>query len=343
MSVFWAQPAMRKMVVLGFWILCGGISPLLAWGEEGHRIVAEIARRHMDPEVLKEVELGLDGMSLEEASTWMDDVRREKRYYHMVTWHYVNLEKGEKYHKNNKEENAINSMRDVVKKLNNREKYTKGEIAVFIRVLFHLVGDLHQPMHTGYGSDRGGNNIHVTFDGKATNLHGVWDYNIIKSAGITAGDCMALKESLSSADLKSMKKLNVFEWFKESRKHLDFAYSFKDGVIDQKYTEQAAGVIKLQLLRAGVRLAAILTRLYKKAEPAIEKDEQEGRLPSFNWPDTRPRYALGANQFFIVSSALPAKNRRIAVISALEKLRFNASFARYSRSWNVVHALSAVS
>lgn len=327
-----AKPAMRKMAIFGIWLSCGMLSPLFAWGEEGHRIVAEITRRHLDPEVLKEVEQGLDGMSLEDASTWMDDVRREKRYYHMVTWHYVNLEKGEKYHKNNKEENAINSMRDVVKKLNNREKYSKGEIAVFIKVLFHLVGDLHQPMHTGYGSDRGGNNISVSFDGKATNLHAVWDYNIIKSAGITPGDCMAMKESMSSADLKSMKKLNVFEWFKESRKHLEFAYSFKEGVIDQKYTEKAAGIIKLQLLRAGVRLAAILTRLYKQAEPAMEKDEQEGRLPSFNWPEDRPRHALNPRQFWTVSSATPAKNFRIAAISDFDRFRLSASLPRYNRS-----------
>jgi hypothetical protein len=255
----------------------------------------------------------------------------------------VNLEKGEKYVKANKDENAINSMRDVVKKLNNRQKYSKSEVAVFLKVLFHLVGDLHQPMHTGYGSDRGGNNISVTFHGKATNLHAVWDYNIIKTANIVPGDCLAMKDQLSDADLKGMKKLNVFDWFKESRKNLDFAYSFKDDTIDQKYVDQAARVIKIQLLRAGVRLAAILTRLYGRPEPKMERDEQEGRLPSFNWPTERPAYALRPNQFFVISSAVPAKNRWIAAASDFEKLRLSASFPRYALIANAEQRLSAVS
>ena len=146
---------MVNVRIISSLLMLVAFSPLYSWGDAGHRIVAEIARKHLDEDVLKAVEEALDGTSFSDASVWMDEVRKEKRYYHMVTWHYVNVEKGEKYRKRSKDENAINELRYFVKKLNNRNKYDKQEIAVFLKILFHLVGDLHQPLHTGYGSDRG--------------------------------------------------------------------------------------------------------------------------------------------------------------------------------------------
>ena len=53
-----------------------------------------------------------------------------------------------------------------------------------LKVIFHLIGDLHQPLHTGYASDRGGNTKSVRYFNKSTNLHYVWDELIIKSEKI---------------------------------------------------------------------------------------------------------------------------------------------------------------
>ena len=80
--------------------------------------------------------------------------------------------------------------------------------------------------------------MHVQINGKATNLHGVWDYEIIAMKNIVAGDCLALKEKMSASELEEAKKLNVFQWFNESRAEVEPAYKIgADGVLDQKYID----------------------------------------------------------------------------------------------------------
>lgn len=246
---------------------------LYAWGEEGHKIVAEIAKRHLDKDTLAQVEAALDGTTFDDASIWMDEVRREPRYYHMVNWHYINLEKGEEY-KKNKEENSVNELRRAVKKLNNRKKYDKKDTAKHLKIIFHLIGDLHQPLHNGYGSDRGGNNVNVEYNGNAANLHGLWDYEIISARKITVAECLKLKKGLSAENIKAIEKLNVVDWFTESRAYVDQAYEIGDGKISEAYVDKNAEVIKMQMLRGGMRLAAILKRLYKKGANK-EKDETD--------------------------------------------------------------------
>ncbi len=265
---------LKKYIPL--WALCSFLfsaTGLFAWGEEGHKIVAEIAKRHLDKDTLAAVTDALEGDSFEDASIWMDEVRKESRYFHMATWHYINLEKGEEYVKN-KEENSVNELRRAVKQLNNRKKYSKKDTAKHIKIIFHLIGDLHQPLHNGYGSDRGGNNVKVEYNGNETNLHGLWDYEIISAKKITAAECMKLKAALSADDIKAIEKLNVVDWFKQSRAFVDQAYEIGDGKITEAYVDKNAEVIKKQMLYGGMRLAAILKRLYKKGAEKTKDESQ---------------------------------------------------------------------
>lgn len=239
---------------------------IYSWGEDGHKILAEIAKRHLDKDTLAKVTEALDGATFDEASIWMDEVRKDSPYYHMVTWHYINLEKGEIFRNDTKEENVVNELRRVVKKLNNRHKYKKKDIARHLKILFHLLGDLHQPLHTGYGSDRGGNNVPVEINGNATNLHGTWDYEIIAMKKITADDCMRLENQMTPEEVDAVKRLNVVDWFKESRSHVSPAYEIGDGKLTDAYIEVSANVIRKQLYKGGIRLAAVLTRLFKEAD-----------------------------------------------------------------------------
>ncbi len=79
--------------------------------------------------------------------------------------------------------------------------------------LIHVIGDAHQPLHCGYGYDRGGNDVKVTLFGEETELHAVWDTGMIyhyldglngtkNARGTYGGDWYDLYEYLS-ADLKS--------------------------------------------------------------------------------------------------------------------------------------------
>ena len=48
-------------------------------------------------------------------------------------------------------------------------------------MLIHLIGDMHCPMHAGRKQDRGGNGTTVKFFGKKSNLHSVWDSDLLES------------------------------------------------------------------------------------------------------------------------------------------------------------------
>src|SRR5690554_7846576 len=49
----------------------------------------------------------------------------------------------------------------------------------YLMILVHLVGDVHQPLHVGNGKDRGGNDVKVSWFGENSNLHKIWDSEII--------------------------------------------------------------------------------------------------------------------------------------------------------------------
>ena len=71
-----------------------------------------------------------------------------------------------------------------------KEKLSKKEVKIKICYLFHLIGDLHQPLHIGYGSDKGGNSFQLTFNSKKTNLHGLYDYGIIEYKKLKLKKCL---------------------------------------------------------------------------------------------------------------------------------------------------------
>jgi hypothetical protein len=52
---------------------------------------------------------------------------------------------------------------------------TKTNKLLYLRMLIHIVEDVHQPLHTGHLSDKGGNDVKVQWFGKESNLHSIWD------------------------------------------------------------------------------------------------------------------------------------------------------------------------
>jgi hypothetical protein len=131
--------------------------------------------------------------------------------------------------------------------------------------LFHLMGDFHQPLHVGYGVDRGGNDIEVKYRFKTynTNLHKVWDFEIIDSQNITLDSCLKQYSTFTKEQIDNIQKINLIEWLNQSRSHLDAIYDFQDGFIDQNYVDKNTILIEDQLLKAGLRLASILRETFK--------------------------------------------------------------------------------
>jgi hypothetical protein len=235
-----------------------------AWGKKGHQLVAEVAFHFLDSATRAAVLKDLGHLSFEEASTWMDDMRSDHFYDYMRTWHYLDLDKDSVYHPT-AERNILTILHSAIRELEHKDMYDSKRVRNDLLYLFHLIGDLHQPLHVGYPGDKGGNDVTVGFVYKSysTNLHTAWDSEIIDFKKISLNDCLQQYDSLSQAQIDSLQKINVFQWMKQSRSLLDDVYDFKDGFLDQAYVDHNTPVIEKQIMIAGLRLATVLKEVYK--------------------------------------------------------------------------------
>ena len=125
-------------------------------------MIASIAYQFLDKSVKDSVDKYLDGVSIQEASVWMDVIRSDHSFDYMKPMHYVNVEKGEEY-KQVTGDNIINELTDVVERLHDNKSRTKWGVKGDLEILIHLVGDMHQPLHVGYGKDKGGNTVQLYY------------------------------------------------------------------------------------------------------------------------------------------------------------------------------------
>ncbi|MFM7017778.1 S1/P1 nuclease [Flavobacterium sp.] len=246
---------MKKSVIILLTLFAVFPLKTFAWGEKGHEIVAEIAFNQLDKKTKGILLSYLDGMTIEQAATWMDDIKKDHSYDKLKPLHYVNFDKGEEV-KDICCDNIIAALSATIKDLKHYKDFSREEVKTKICYLFHLIGDLHQPLHVGYGSDKGGNTFQVNFNSKGTNLHGLMDYGIIENRGISLNDCMNYK-NYNQQEIDSLCKGSVLDWAKESRSHLDQIYD-TEKQINADYVERNFVLIKTQIQIAGIRLGKIL-------------------------------------------------------------------------------------
>lgn len=236
------------------------LSPVIssAWGCEGHKIVDKVALNYLNKSILDSIQYYLGDTKYADAGCWMDEVRSNHDFDYMKPWHYINLERERKYDPASTN-NIVSALDSAIAHLQHRNRYTKEQIATDIKIVMHLMGDLHQPLHVGYGSDKGGNTIELSFVGHTSNLHKVWDSEIIRHESITAEDCLSLLKSVVTPPIK---KIDVVDWMWRSRAELSSVYSFSNGTIDQAYITKAKPIVEAQLSIAGVRLAYVLNSIF---------------------------------------------------------------------------------
>ena len=254
-----------------------------AWGAVGHHVVARVAWARLTPAARTQA-MTLVGGGLEEfvaAATWPDEIRtaRPETY----NWHFVDIPVGEPRYdaardcpateKGDCVIAAIARFRvDVVEA--ERSVALKGEALKF---LIHFVGDLHQPLHSIDNHDRGGNDVKVNAlrgeDGRATNLHAVWDTGLINlSTETEAARADRLLEILRAKP--PTLDLDVVKWVEESHDiGVRIVYRYPSFVptgpgadpitLDEAYRTTALETIDQRIALAGARLAELLNSLLK--------------------------------------------------------------------------------
>jgi hypothetical protein len=248
-----------KLYILALTIFLGTYQAF-AWSEKGHNLVAEVAFNYLDANTKKIVFRYLDGMTIQEAANWMDNIKNDKKYDYMRTLHYINADRGQVIVPN-EEENIVATITKTINELKNYKALPKEEVKIKICMLFHLIGDLHQPLHVGYGEDRGGNDFQINFYGRGTNLHAFYDSGIIEYKGLTLTECLNAKK-YTKEEIAETEKIDIVNWANQSRSHLKSIYKINDRKLSDSYVDSNYPIIKEQILKAGIRLSSALENIF---------------------------------------------------------------------------------
>lgn len=181
-----------------------------AWGPLGHRLVARLAEPLLTPPAQAEVQrlLAIEGLdSLADIANWADDVRANDPVLgkRSAKWHYINIGEHACSYDAARAcpggDCVVEAIRAQAAILGDRAR-SDAERLQSLKFLVHFVGDIHQPMHAGYARDRGGNTVQLQLHGKGTNLHRVWDRELLASADL-GEDAYARKLRLDPERLPS--------------------------------------------------------------------------------------------------------------------------------------------
>lgn len=238
--------------------LCAaGVTNAQAWSAEGHRLIAELGAAQLTPAAAAEANrlMGLEpGATMASVSTWAD----EKRAGVMARLHYVNLPEGDCSYSQPRD---CPDGRCVVEAIAAKVAILKStapdaERLAALKWVIHLVGDVHQPLHAGLVSDKGGNLHQVRAFGRGANVHAVWDKELIRRR---AGGLSQLLHDAFTAPVKSSKPVDAAQWASESCTIRSASGFYPNGrVVGPGYAAQWDGTLVAQLAAAGQRLAAVL-------------------------------------------------------------------------------------
>jgi len=235
------------------------------WGPTGHRATGEIADLYLTKKAKRQIEKLLNGESLAMVSTFADEIRSDDSYGDFATWHYVNFPFNSSYEAHPKSEKGdlYAAIHKCISVLKDSERSTSDK-AFHLKMLVHFIGDLHQPLHVGIAEDRGGNRFQVQWYDEGTNLHTVWDTNIIESYNMSYTELVANREKLSKAEIRKIQSGTIKDWMYESRELCLKVYeTTKVGEnLKYRYMYDYSGVVREQIQKGGLRLAHLLNEIF---------------------------------------------------------------------------------
>ncbi len=254
----------------------GGETAAAMWAFAGHHIICEIAFQRLTDEA-RDMVFAVRAAdpkpspTFYESCVWPDISRRED---HRATYeyHFMNLaEPGADQIIMERDCANYDCVQLAVVRYANYLATDPGDStsmkirrANALKFVGHFVGDLHQPLHTGFAYDRGGNDTVARFyDESPSNLHGIWDYAIPERMGYyddPAATARRLNAEITAAQAAAWENFDVVGWSRESYEVVKtLVYDVPpDGKLGDDYYERAAPIVERRMQQAGVRLAFLL-------------------------------------------------------------------------------------
>lgn len=286
----------RLLPRLAFLLLFLTPSPAAAWWEYGHETVATIAWLNISPRTRIEIDRLLrqarlldtptcPARTIEQASVWPDCIKTlGERFSYASPWHYQNVNVCHPFDQASacKDGNCVSAQIERNMRLLANRALPVRERLFALAFVVHLMGDLHQPLHTGDRSDLGGNRFVASYGAIAgrTNLHSIWD-GYLADRGISdpPGGARGILSQVSAQDKAAMREGSVTDWARESwAAARDFAYGSlmadpcgpvpaERPVVTEAITRQLVPIIRRQVARGGLRLARLLDEAFMPDSP----------------------------------------------------------------------------
>jgi hypothetical protein len=289
---------MRRILVCAFFVFILCDFPAQAWWEDGHRTTARLAAYYLTAAARTRIaailgvpdtpEAVADGLAV--ASTWADEIKKDRP--DTQSWHFIDLalqDKKDQIPARCEKQNCVTARLEQFSAQLKKDKSGSDATAdrEALRFLVHFVGDVHQPLHAVSDADLGGNCESLTEPyEQAKNLHALWDGPLVSD--LNADDkalAASLKKELDTfgeGRLKKMAEGNADDWAWESHRMAEkvvykrlkipteaviFPASCKvapqeilEGkiTVEPNYVNEMKSVVRVQLERAGLRLARLL-------------------------------------------------------------------------------------
>ncbi|WP_245845694.1 S1/P1 nuclease [Mucilaginibacter xinganensis] len=257
-----------KKLALGIAMMYAPLQSM-AWGTQGHRICGQIADSYLTPQARKAIKEILGDESIAMASNWADFIKSDPDYSYLYNWHFIDFDKAytypemQEYLVHDTSVDAYTKITFMIAELKKKD-LAKDKKLLYLRMLIHVIEDVHQPMHTAHTDDKGGNDFKVNWFSTPTNLHSIWDSQLIDFQQLSYTEYTSAINHTTLAQRKELQKAPIAQWLFESNQIAEKLYTeIKPGdTLNYKYNFNHIDTLNKQLLKAGIRLAGVLNQLF---------------------------------------------------------------------------------
>lgn len=290
MAGFWRAGLFGQRLGLGLSLWLVLALPAAAWGPLGHRTIAVLAETNLTPAAREFVAQRLGNVSMADVASWADSVTRDPRYPASIWYHFEKIPDGTSYLANLREmpeaqrnKGGVVTAILVADRTLRDGRASSADQRSALKFLIHLVGDVHQPLHTGRPADKGGVNIKLDWFGEPMSLHRVWDSGMMltghrdlfppgmsrRTAGKAYADYLQKKFSRKPIDAG----MDVVGWLNESLAIRPYVYEPGYRQDQERYQARHLAQIDARIYAAGLRLARMLNDI-AEGKPAPAREEE---------------------------------------------------------------------
>jgi hypothetical protein len=230
-----------------------------------------MAQDRLTPAAAARVQATLaQGETIASMASWADQVRPERK--ETEPWHFIDIpisSTGLDMQRDCPKEGCVIRKIEEFRKQWRNETLPAAERREALLFLVHFVGDMHQPLHCANNNDKGGNDVTIEFRGMRTNLHSLWDTSLLNRLPPEDQLFADMERAITPAEQAEWSRGAVEMWAEESfeaarRVVYGGLPDAEPGAVPDlgaSYERTAGPVIRRQLEKAAVRLAAILNEM----------------------------------------------------------------------------------